>query len=651
MGNRIEVLFEVDSDGAGKRELKAFADSMTDLQEAALSTGVPIDALINKVRGMSTAQIDAVTAGLRNVKKEAAEAAAQMERVQRGGSPVGPQPASTQTGQLATRSLLGRFDRAAQEIKELDKETRNGGRGFKELAAGAEEATGRVSRLRGAAAELKQALKGAAGRNGLFGDVVDIGGAVAGGAASGLAIAGIAAIGSYAAQKFEEMRQKAEAEFHALEVIINKGLVGSTKEAGSRLQEFEDLRQDIRIREATGESVSDKEIEKRTQGQAANRAQLDLLTKTVRERNRKFEITAEQLGETNIFEHAKGRLSSLKNDVVSTEHLNKELERLESNFKRDGDIVAFNKGLEGTEKWAKAVTEQFKKVNEELDKQAQRGKLQEGADIAIKQLSRQLSSNDPLALFFDNNEIRIDQFRKQFGSLGDDIVKKYTEVSRKLTDLDLFKAQFDTFNKITSFQSQLDESRNGGGARRAELDSIQARRDEIESEIYKRRQDGTLDVGTHRKLLTEYDDLGGRRFASPAPDKRVQQSVDFGQNLLGQADREGNAAKQQTALDFILSATGNVSKLDDSQLKARNEALERRLKIEQENLQKQQQAAQTIRDAADVFKSSANSLNEQVKAGINVDVKITDSPSTNSQLSEQPSPFSGSFGNSLSNNY
>src|ERR1044072_539179 len=118
MPNRVEVLFEVDPGGAGKRELREFAGAMTDLQEAALDAGVPIDSLINKVRGLDTRQVDAITRGIRGLKNETKQAADEMARLQASGPRAllgtGVGPAATSSP--ADRVLARKFDQSARDI-------------------------------------------------------------------------------------------------------------------------------------------------------------------------------------------------------------------------------------------------------------------------------------------------------------------------------------------------------------------------------------------------------------------------------------------------------------------------------------------------------------------------------------------------------
>lgn len=297
--------------------------------------------------------------------------------------------------------------------------------------------------------------------------------------------------------------------------------------------------------------------------------------------------------------------------------------------------------------------------NREYEAQQRSIQLTKESQREITNLRSQLTDN-PLARIYEVAEQRQQQFLDKFKEVPKTIKDEMKQLSNELKSLDVFKLQFDTFNKITSTQSQLEDARkNGGSSRLTEINSIQKRRDEIEAEIFKRRQEGTLDPTAHRQLLDEFDQLGSKRLPLFSPNEATQRGIDFGQKQLQLGVQEGNAAKQQIANDFIINSTNDVTKLTNVQIQARTEALERKLQQEEKNLEKQQKAADTIKEAAETFKKASDSLGEQVKKGIGLDLKVTDD-STQADLGKSPgadtllgtaSSFVRGLGGSFTNNF
>lgn len=291
--------------------------------------------------------------------------------------------------------------------------------------------------------------------------------------------------------------------------------------------------------------------------------------------------------------------------------------------------------------------------NREYEAQQRSIQLTKESQREITNLRGQLSDN-PLARIYEVAEQRQAQFLERFKEVPKEIKAEMQQLNSELKSLDVFKLQFDSFGKITSTQSQLEDvKKNGGSSRLTELNSIQQRRDEIEGEIFKRRQEGTLDPATHRQLLNEFDNLGSKRLPLFSPNDAIQRGIDFGQKQLQSGVQEGNEAKQRIANDFIINSTSDVTKLTDVQIHARTEALERKLKQEEENLKKQQKAADTIKEAADTFKKASDSLGEQVKKGIGVDVQVKESAFGSGSTSDLGvSPGADTlFGRNFTNNY
>ncbi|MGA9769472.1 MAG: hypothetical protein WBV94_10555 [Blastocatellia bacterium] len=136
-------------------------------------------------------------------------------------------------------------------------------------------------------------------------------------------------------------------------------------------------------------------------------------------------------------------------------------------LERGIDVSAlFGEKLAEIKKEAAAATKQLEEFNhagadagnvleQQRKAEEQRKKLQEGADIALKRLERGLDGNNPAASILEQSSIRLDQFRKQFDDLGNDVIAKAEAINQKLTGLDLFKANIGSIEKIVRLQERL----------------------------------------------------------------------------------------------------------------------------------------------------------------------------------------------------
>jgi hypothetical protein len=402
--------------------------------------------------------------------------------------------------------------------------------------------------------------------------------------------AGIAAAGLFLIKNvFDGIRESAEKSLAIVEkhnVVSRFGIQGGVEQSKRELQELRQLNDDVNKLIGVGDRES---AQKLLDGKDIGAAEL-----------------RSRLGQS--VERAK----SLGIDTTPPEILEQQKAQEENRLKQIHESNELNKiKLDAS--------------NREYEAQQRSIQLTRESQREITNLRSQLTDN-PLARIYESAEQRQRQFLEKFKEVPKNIKNEMKQLNSELKNLDIFKLQFDTFSKIASTQSQLEDAKkNGGSSRLSELGSIQKRRDEIEADIFKRRREGTLDPATQRQLLSEFDQLSSKRLPLFSPNDSAQRGIDFGQKQLQLGISEGNLAKQQIANEFIINSTSDVSKLSDVQIQARSEALERKLKQEEENLKKQQKAAETIKEAADIYKKTSESLEEQIKKGIGVDVQVKDS--------------------------
>ncbi|MGA9768398.1 MAG: hypothetical protein WBV94_05110 [Blastocatellia bacterium] len=417
--------------------------------------------------------------------------------------------------------------------------------------------------------------------------------------AAGVAAAGLFLIGNV----FKSIKDDAEKVLKVVErfsALGSIGVRGGTEQTKTDLQQLQKTAADIdRLRKAGLDGDAQRLIEETLESKGA--------------------------GITDFLQRldvATGRAKQLRVDTTDPAILEQQKQQESNRQKQIHDSNELNKiRLEQSNREYEAGQRSI-----QLTKESQR---------EIVNLRGQLTDN-PLAKIYEAAEQRQRQFLDRFKEVPKEIKAEMQQLNTELKSLDIFKLQFDTFSKIASTQSQLEDvKKNGGSSRLTELNSIQKRRDEIEADIFKRRKEGTLDPATHRQLLNEFDQLGSKRLPLFSPNDAIQRGIDFGQKQLQLGIKEGNAAKQQIANEFILNSTNDMSKLSDVQIQARTEALERKLKQEEENLKKQQQAADTIKEAAGIYKKSSESLEEQIKKGIGINVNVTDD-ATKADLGTSP---------------
>lgn len=278
--------------------------------------------------------------------------------------------------------------------------------------------------------------------------------------------------------------------------------------------------------------------------------------------------------------------------------------------------------------------------NREFEVQERQRKLSEGAGIATKQLSQQFdAASNPFVSIFDQAEIRLDQFKKQYGSLGTDIVAKFAEANDKLKTLDIFKvnlARTDRLNDLLTQQEQL-RAGLGGAGRRADAQSVAEQQADIIREIETRRAAFQLSPQDQLALLAKASALGKTDVARQLEDEARARQIISAQSALSQAQ---GPAQQQIALERLLQVTSDIGKLSPEQVDIRLKALEQRIAIEPAAEQAKQQREDRQIAAQEQFTEGLKRFTETLARGLGIDIQIKDSPTTRTEVTgTEPSPF------------
>ena len=268
-----------------------------------------------------------------------------------------------------------------------------------------------------------------------------------------------------------------------------------------------------------------------------------------------------------------------------------------------------------------------KEANESQIRRAQAleqsDKLSESAAITIKQLSRQLDAN-PFDSFFDQAEIRLDQFRKQFGSLGDDIVNRFKQTNDQVLSLDIFKAGLAKQDRLASLLDSQEQLRAGlgGQALRDKFKERDSQRDAIIREIEQKRGQGLLSGQEQNSLLARLNALDNTSPLERLEREATARRIESDREALSRAGDD--PLKQSLALDRLLSHTSDISKLSEDQINLRTEALQRRIEIENAAEEKKQAQEEKREKAEEKYVVTLESFIEAVKKGIGLDITIKD---------------------------
>lgn len=354
-----------------------------------------------------------------------------------------------------------------------------------------------------------------------------------------------------------------------------------------------------------------------------------------------------QLFGTGPTESATDRANRQNFEQLRSEYLKKQKE-LESQAKLAQSVRIADTKQEA-EAW-KQVTEESKRFTKELESTNQKyAELKRDAGDLIGKLKADASDNPLVRLYTEANRAQGD-FMQRFREVPREMRAEFLALNEELKGLNAFKLVTSTGGQVFSLQRALSELQAGlgGSAISKEAADRAARRAAIEQEIFERRRAGTLDGATQNQLLDEYRQTLQRSPESRINESATQRAVDFGRQLLQKAG--DSQAKQQVALDYIIGSTSDISKLTSEQSAARTQALERRLKIEEENLNKQIKAADTIAAAATTMKAAADV--QAKNAGVEITIKNESPESASASVQKElgPAPTAQS-GNTFSNNY
>jgi hypothetical protein len=270
----------------------------------------------------------------------------------------------------------------------------------------------------------------------------------------------------------------------------------------------------------------------------------------------------------------------------------------------------------------------IKKKNDEFAASQERSlrNSEDGVKV-ISDLQAKLANN-PLATFYDQAAARQKSFFDNFKTATTEMKATFLKLNSDVLALDLFKGRLSGAQAINNIRAEL-ATLNAGGAGQglsAERAANEAARADIIKQIQSGREAGTLTGPEHHALLEKLNAIPiGLSRTTTAAIAAIEQQIQTGKEFL---EKAGNPAERQAALEAILSATSDTSKLTADQLGVRQGALQEQLQI------KSQQAEQEANRFAkvdklldkfgamiDLFTGGASSFAEQIQNGL-VTIKI-----------------------------
>jgi hypothetical protein len=493
-----------------------------------------------------------------------------------------------------------------------------------------------------------------------LGAVLELGGAGGGiGLVVAAAVAGVALLTKTIIQlKEESAKLLKDAEQGAVKFtqLTNQGGQGNLflSEANSKAEEIRKFLEDLDKGRALGVSpdalsLEDK-IKKLTDGAARNENDLRAASFVLSEQQKQRELKEFNLdprASGNRFADAQKRFEGLASDRISIQQINRELDGLRNQYISGAiSLEDYNQSLDRFERGIRLsadVADQAKKSHEDFNKSVSTNRA---VFEQIATLRNQLQSN-PFVTLYDEAARRQRSFLDQFKDVIPQIKDQFVELNRQVLSLDIFKARLarqDRLNDLLNSQEQL-RAGLGGQANRDQFKERDSQRDSLIREIEQKRGAGILGREEHNSLLARLNALGDTSPLDRLEREATERRIASDRAALEQAGND--PLKQSLALDRLLAHTSDISKLNEDQISLRADALQRRIEVENAAQEKKQaQEAEKLATERELIPALKEFTTALLK-GLGFDVRITDSPSTNSQLSEQPSPFSGSFTSNL----
>lgn len=219
-------------------------------------------------------------------------------------------------------------------------------------------------------------------------------------------------------------------------------------------------------------------------------------------------------------------------------------------------------------------------------------KLERQALDQVQSLRDQLLANDPFTSLFDQAGRRWSSFIEQNKGASAATVAQFKQLNDELKQLELFKAGFGAASRINELAGGLARLQAGlAGESLRDAD----RRHEEEKQALRRQIEDLQGPGgdgqKHLELLAKINELDRKRDREQLEQSIVARQVETAQAFLAQAQTD---RQREFALDTVLSATADISRLTPEQADIRVRALEQRLAIEMSLLERQEKRDQKM---------------------------------------------------------
>ncbi len=294
---------------------------------------------------------------------------------------------------------------------------------------------------------------------------------------------------------------------------------------------------------------------------------------------------------------------------------------------RDEFLKSSQELVKADNEGTKAIDEQFKKIREAAD--------------AVTELRAKLQDN-PLSKFFNEADKREREFIQKFGNdVPQKIYDGFKAFSDKILELDLFKGKLSERIKIGSLSTELAKLQAGLGGSFFKDDAARrfTEQQALSKEIRDKRDAGTLTVGEQNELVKRIFDLE----VSPTLSKleQIEQQSKAQQLAIAQEFLAGakSPLEKNFALEQILSATSDISKLTPEQIDIRAKAIQQSISISADIFKQQAQQEQirlkATQDNTTALKAVEASLNALANESVIVKV-VSDTEAASVSLGQSP---------------
>ncbi|MCI0485029.1 MAG: hypothetical protein L0229_00235 [Blastocatellia bacterium] len=653
MPNKVEVGF-VAKDENLKATLTQIERQQTELARSLTSTGQISDRVLSGT-ARNWREVERAATSATEAQERAARALSRREAALQTSVPVTPgvgrgQLVSTQADRSREFALARQHEEflalTAQRHTEIAERARRSEGATRSFGRSGVEAFNQTERA-GTALNLTldaigQKLGPAGAVTSQFGSGLQL---VGGGflALAGTATAAIAALAVAAIKASEDARKAAESELQKVRRLANQFDRQTFKEQSDELARQRALIEEINETRKRG-AVDALQIQQRIRKEFPDLAleagaggfEVALRESFTRRQRQRAEAEAalQARGDrNNIFDQAGKPFKEFAGEFRSVEQINRELDRLRDQFRATGDVIAYEQELK---KLATSYEEADKRAREaaraaqEFEERQRRARV-EAAQMreALRSVDQTLAGlraqtqNNPFVSQFEEARISIERFKEQvkdLGAQGREAAKEFEQLTLQNLSGDVFRARLASGDRLLALQKEQAFLRAGQGGQGLieELATRDRQRGEIIREIESRRREGTLSGSEQLGLLARLNQIGVPRERDLIEEDFRRREIQAAEGALSRAQ---GPAQQAVAVERILQATSDISRLSEQEITLRRQALEQSIRIEEK---KQQAAEEFQKKQVEIQEGTLTilqELSEQLKSGAVITIK------------------------------